>query len=97
MSPLVEYFSKAQHLQQSNVHVEMDFGEIDPLIPLSDVEKIRSSLTHIQNIHIRTHANLGHGFSHTDTIKYNDKASKQATKGVLGLINTFELERVFLR
>ena len=22
-----------------NVHVEMDFGEIDPLIPLSDVEK----------------------------------------------------------
>jgi len=73
-----------------NVHVEMDFGEIDPLIPLSDVEKIRSSLTHIQNIHIRTHVNSGHGFSHIDTIKYNDNAASQAKNGVLDLINIFQ-------
>ena len=72
------------------VHIEMDFGETDPLIPLSDVQKIRDSLQYVQNIHIRTHANSGHGFTHRDTVKYNKKASQHATKGVLDLIDTFQ-------
>ena len=70
------------------VHVEMDFGDIDPLIPLSDVEKIRSALQYVQNIQIRTHANSSHGFTHKGTMKYNEEAAQQAVKGVLGLIKT---------
>ena len=70
------------------VHVEMDFGEIDPLIPLSDVEKIRSALQYVQNIQIRTHANSSHGFTHKGTIKYKEEAAQQAVKGVLSLIKT---------
>ena len=73
-----------------NVHIEMDFGETDPLIPSSDVKKIRDSLQGVENIHIRTHPNSGHGFTHRDTMKYNDKATQQATKGVLDLIDTFQ-------
>ena len=73
-----------------NVHVEMDFGETDSLIPLSDVQEIRNSLQYVQNIHIRTHANSGHGFTHTDTVKFNDKAARHARKGVLDLIDTFQ-------
>lgn len=73
-----------------NVHIEMDFGESDPLIPLSDVQKIRASLHYVQNIHIRTHPNSGHGFTHLDTIKYNDKAAQHAKKGVLDLIEMFQ-------
>ena len=72
------------------VHIEMDFGETDPLIPLSDVEKIHSSLQYVQNIRIRTHANSGHGFTHMGTMKYNDNASQQAIHGVLSLIKTFQ-------
>ena len=73
-----------------NVHIEMDFGETDPLIPLSDVQKIRDSLQYVQNIQIRTHANSGHGFTHLNTMKYNDKAAQYARKGVLDLIDTFQ-------
>ena len=73
-----------------NVHIEMDFGETDPLIPLSDVQKIRDSLQYVQNIHIRTHANSGHGFTHLNTMKYNDNAAQHAKKGVLNLIDTFQ-------
>ena len=72
------------------VHIEMDFGETDSLIPLSDVQKIRSSLQYVQNIRIRTHANSGHGFTHMGTMKYNDNASQQAIHGVLSLIKTFQ-------
>lgn len=70
------------------VHVEMDFGENDPLIPLSDVEKILSALQYVQNIQIRTHANSSHGFTHKGTMKYNEEAAQQAVKGVLSLIKT---------
>ena len=72
------------------VNIEMDFGETDPLIPLSDVQKIRSYLRYVQNIRIRTHANSGHGFTHMGTMKYNDKAAQQSIDGVLDLINTFQ-------
>ena len=68
----------------------MDFGDTDPLIPLSDVQKICSSLQYVQNTRIRTHANSGHGFTHTGTMKYNDTAAKRSINGVLDLINKFQ-------
>ena len=70
------------------VLVQMDFGDIDPLIPLSDVEQIRSALQNVQNIQIRTHANSTHGFTHKGTMKYNELGAQQAVKGVLSLIKT---------
>jgi len=73
-----------------HVHVEMDFGENDPLIPLSDVKKIRDFLQYVQNIQIRTHANSGHGFTHLNTMKYDDNASQHAKKGVQDLIELFK-------
>ena len=54
------------------VHIEMDFGEADLLIPLSDVEKIQALFRNHPNIKIRTHEKSGHGFTHTGTVKYNE-------------------------
>ena len=71
------------------IHIEMDFGEIDPLIPLADVQKIQEFFRNHNNIQIRTHETSGHGFTHTDTVKYNANAAVQAKNGVLKLIEKF--------
>ena len=67
-------------------HLELDFGEADPLIPLSVVDQIRGILHGRENTHIRTHPNSGHGFTHTGTVKYNAQAAKHAKDAVLRLI-----------
>ena len=41
------------------VHIEMDFGEADPLIPLSDVEKIQALFCNHLNIQIEPMRSLG--------------------------------------
>ena len=72
-----------------DVHIQMDFGAEDPLIPMSDVQKIRALLEHRPNVHIRTHPNSGHGFTHTNAPPHNANAAEQAKRGVLNLISTF--------
>ena len=71
------------------VHIEMDFGEADPLIPLSDVEKIQALFRNHPNIQIRTHEKSGHGFTHTGTVKYNENAAQQSQTSVVRLIHRF--------
>ena len=71
------------------VHIEMDFGEADPLIPLSDVEKIQALFRNHPNIQIRTHEKSGHGFTHTGTVKYNENAAQQSQTSVVRIIQRF--------
>ena len=73
-----------------NVDIEMDFGEADPMIPLSDVQKIRDVLQHIENVNIRTHPDSGHGFSHIGTPKGNDKAAQTALENVITLVTRYQ-------
>lgn len=73
-----------------NVDIEMDFGEADPMIPLSEVQKIRAILRNTNNVNIRTHPDSGHGFSHIGTPKGNDKAAKTALKNVLNLVTRYQ-------
>ena len=71
-----------------NTHIQMDFGKVDPLIPITDVRTIQSALQHLKNVNIRVHEASGHGFTHTGTVKYNSLAAEAAQQGVLGLIET---------
>ena len=73
------------------VHVEMDFGDVDPLIPLSEVGKIQQIFQDHNNVRIRTHKNSGHGFTHINTVKFNPQAAQHAKQGVLNLIQTFRV------
>ena len=74
--------------QLDGLAIEMDFGENDPLIPLSEVQHIRERLSGLPNVQIRTHEKSGHGFTHTGTIKHNASAAQHAKAGVLRLIET---------
>ena len=69
-----------------DTHVQMDFGKVDPLIPMTDVRTIQSALQDLKNAHIRVHEASGHGFTHTGTAKYNPQAASAAQQGVLDLI-----------
>ena len=69
------------------ISLEMDFGESDPLISMNEVKQIKDRLIGLSTVHIRTHANSGHGFTHTGTIKCNVSAAQKAKDGVLRLIN----------
>ena len=71
-----------------NTRVQMDFGKVDPLIPMTDVRTIKSALQHRKNVHIRVHEASGHGFTHTGTAKHNPHAALAAQNGVLDLIQT---------
>ena len=73
-----------------NVDIELDFGEADPMIPLTEVQKIRGNLQNIANVNIRTHPNSGHGFSHIGTAKGNEKAAKIAVKNMINLVTLYQ-------
>ncbi|MEC7987860.1 MAG: dienelactone hydrolase family protein [Myxococcota bacterium] len=78
---------------QNQIDVQMDFGESDPLIPMSEVEEIRLRLRPYKDrIQIRSHPGAGHGFSHIDTMKYRQDASQAAKKGVLDLIARYRMK-----
>ncbi|MEC8023271.1 MAG: dienelactone hydrolase family protein [Myxococcota bacterium] len=68
-----------------DTRISFDFGEADPLIPLSEVNAIATVLPkHVANI--RTHPNAGHGFSHVGTAKCDELAANRAQRGVTELI-----------
>ena len=71
-----------------DTQISFDFGESDPLIPMSEVDAIAKCLPQ-HSTHIRTHPNAGHGFSHIGTVKYDDAAATRAQRGVSDLIRTF--------
>lgn len=73
----------------NKVQIEMDFGEADPLIPLSEVNSIKEMFRNHPNIQIRTHKMSGHGFTHTGTVKHNANAAQQSQGSVVQLIQRF--------
>ena len=72
-----------------DTHIQMDFGKVDPLIPMVDVRAIQSTLQHLKNVHIRVHEASGHGFTHTGTVKYNENAAQQSQTSVVRIIQRF--------
>ncbi|MEE2786706.1 MAG: dienelactone hydrolase family protein [Myxococcota bacterium] len=70
----------------SDTELSFDFGEDDPLIPLSDVDALRVSTVHL-NATIRVHAQCGHGFTHWGTEKCVRAAAEIAADAVVHMIH----------
>ena len=73
-------------LAMKNTRYSFDFGADDPLIPLSEVEIIRSKMKEGTG-RIGIHPHAGHGFTHLGTTKCIDAAAQAAEAGVIELIS----------
>ena len=62
-----------------------DFGAEDPLIPLGEVDALRSSTDHL-NATVRVHAHCGHGFTHWGTEKCVPAAAEVAAEAVVHMV-----------
>lgn len=69
----------------ANTEVSLDFGANDALIPVTEVNAIRTALAG-QRATVRLHDGAGHGFTHRGTPKCVEAATTAAVDGVLGLI-----------
>jgi len=69
-----------------NTHISFDFGANDPLIPIAEVDAIRTALPK-HNGSIRIHPGAGHGFTHRDTLKCHKAAMTAAMRGVSEIIS----------
>ena len=69
----------------STTELSLDFGANDPLIPLSEVDGIRASTSHL-NATIRVHEKCGHGFTHWGPEKCVRAAAEVAADAVMQMI-----------
>ena len=65
--------------------IVIDTGAADPMIPPSEVDKVREALAQ-SDAQVRVHAGAEHGFSHRGTPKYNAAAATAAEQSVLEMI-----------
>lgn len=69
----------------SATEISLDFGAEDPLIPLSEVDALRTTIGHL-NTSIRVHAECNHGFTHKGTDRCVPEAANAAARAVKDMI-----------
>jgi carboxymethylenebutenolidase len=58
--------------------LRLHFGDADPFVPPSAVERVRSAFAHHADVEVVVHAGATHGFSHREAARAHDPAAERS-------------------
>ena len=78
-----QHLDEADHLAcPFSVHV----GDADPVVPLDEIEAVKSAIGAKPGVEISVYPGIGHGFSGKDRVKYDENADTESNRAALALI-----------